>query len=39
MGNKKKIITLDHLRKLAELFPNCTILELVEWLELEAENK
>lgn len=31
----KKVITIDQLQVLAEIFPNTTIAELIQWLKLE----
>ena len=31
----KKVITIDQLQVLADIFPNTTIAELIQWLNLE----
>ena len=38
MRTLKKVVTLEQLKNLASIFPKTTIMELVEWIELEEKE-
>ena len=33
MSTNKEVVKLDTIKTLADLFPNMTVVELVEWIE------
>lgn len=39
MTTVKKVITIDQLQVLAVLFPDVTVVELLEWLDKEETKK